>query len=163
MTGRLEVDISSRFWSRVKKTKTCWIWTGDTYPDGYGRIWYKRRNIRCNRMVWILVRKQIPNGLHVLHKCDNSLCVRPSHLFLGTHRQNMADMVVKGRSLRGEKHSLAKLTELQVLEALGWYRGCGEKLQDMAARFGVALTTLERIRSGYTWRHVSQVADRIGE
>ena len=77
----------------------CWDWTGPKNYSGYGYINFNYRTgvKRAHRISWIAYKGQIPAKLHVLHKCDNRSCTNPDHLFLGTHQDNMRDMVQKGR------------------------------------------------------------------
>lgn len=83
------------FWERVRKGDGCWEWTGFVRKDGYGQF---GRSKAAYRAAWELANGPIPPGAHVLHSCDNRLCVRPDHLRLGTHGDNMADMAARGRS-----------------------------------------------------------------
>ncbi len=82
----------------------CWLWVGAYHKTGYGLISSdaderkRRKNILTHRAVWTVVNGDIPDGLFVLHRCDNPPCVNPSHLFLGTQRDNIADMHAKGRA-----------------------------------------------------------------
>lgn len=87
----------------VKKLGRCWSWTGPVYPKGYGQCW-KLGEQYAHRVSYKIAFGEIPKGLFVLHKCDNPNCVRPSHLFLGTHQDNVKDMVNKKRHQFGEKH-----------------------------------------------------------
>ena len=75
----------------------CWNWTESTAPNGYGRMSYNGTTDYAHRLSWNAHFGVIPDGLHVLHRCDNPTCVNPEHLFLGTHQDNMDDMMRKGR------------------------------------------------------------------
>jgi len=75
----------------------CWIWVGATNSDGYGWLWRSGRSVRVHRIAWEITKGPIPTGLHVLHRCDVPACIRPSHLFLGTHIENMQDASRKRR------------------------------------------------------------------
>jgi len=76
----------------------CWLWLGSTNAKGYAHLKYNNRQQRANRFSWTAYNGEIPPGLHVLHRCDNRLCVNPDHLFLGTNQDNVDDRVNKGRS-----------------------------------------------------------------
>ena len=89
-------DRRARFWSQVNTSGDCWMWTG-AQKSIYGGFWLAGWQ-HAHRAAWILERGAIPDGLHVLHACDNPGCVRLDHLFLGTHAENMADMSRKGRA-----------------------------------------------------------------
>ena len=96
--GAKSIPVEERFWKFVDKSTDCWIWRGASEGrygligiGGSGNMDY------AHRVSWKLNFGNIPSGLFVLHKCDNSLCVNPSHLFLGTHQDNMDDMKRKGR------------------------------------------------------------------
>ncbi len=88
------------FWNQVEKGNHngCWVWIGALDTLGYGHLTIKRKLRLAHRVSWELANGSIPDGLHVLHHCDNPPCVNPSHLFLGTHLDNMRDMIAKGRS-----------------------------------------------------------------
>ncbi len=99
--GHPIVSNEERFWSFVKKTKACWLWTGSACK-GYGQfrehIGPKKNKMRkAHRFSWTLHKGPVPKGMKVMHKCDVGICVRPKHLFLGTLSDNMQDMLRKGR------------------------------------------------------------------
>lgn len=145
-------------WSRALRERTdrsgeCWVWTGDLDDSGYG----KRGAQRVHRKAWELAYGPIPVGLLVLHRCDNPPCVRPDHLFLGTHADNMRDMVAKGRQNRpahgspGERNPRAILTAEQVAEI----RQATETHRQVAARYGMSIAAIRDIRQGRRWRSVT--------
>ena len=91
-----------RLWRRVARGEACWLWTGNTDAEGYGRIALENGLVRrTHQAAWIVTYGPIPPGLHVLHECDNPPCVNPAHLWLGTHADNMADRDAKGRGRYG--------------------------------------------------------------
>ena len=93
---RQETD-QDRFWSKVERGDGCWHWRGAAERSGYGSFRFRGRAQRAHRVSWVLTNGTIAEGMHVLHRCDNPACVRPDHLFLGTHQDNMDDKSAKGR------------------------------------------------------------------
>lgn len=91
-----------RFWSKVNKTDACWLWTGAVAKDGYAQFMAGYRRTYVHRWSWEFAYGPIPDDLIVCHRCDTPLCVRPSHLFLGTHADNSQDASRKGR-VRAQK------------------------------------------------------------
>lgn len=92
-----------RFWAKVEKTDGCWIWSGATNksgPFGYGQFRIPGNRVPAHRVAWEMIHGPVPEGLWVLHDCDMPKCVNPSHLFLGTAKDNAADMIAKGRNRR---------------------------------------------------------------
>lgn len=104
---------------RVDTKTDCWNWTGGRFNHGYGAVSSGGRNatnLLAHRVVYEHYKGPIPAGLDACHRCDNKLCVNPEHIFLGTAKDNIRDMIVKGRGnwSRGEKHYAAKLDDVQV-------------------------------------------------
>lgn len=98
VTGRLDLKTDEeRFWSHVDKSGECWIWTASRVPWGYGKTVRNREETYAHRYSWEMAYGPIPDGMLVMHSCDNPPCVNPSHLLLGTPKDNMDDMRAKGR------------------------------------------------------------------
>ena len=139
----------------------CIEFTGYRQKNGYG---VKRRGPRtflAHRLAYEDAFGPIPEGMCVCHRCDNPACVNPEHLFLGTHEENMADMVRKGRSpkhsksrdMRGVRNSRHKLTE----ETATWAMArmlAGEPQKSVAQAFGVSPVTINHLWTGKNWRHL---------
>lgn len=128
----------------------CYEWAGSTFQSGYGRIKTGGRTYRAHRVAWELAHGPIPAGRVVMHTCDNRLCVRVSHLVLGSNEENMADMVKKGRSPAGERNARAKLSDAQAAEILDLYKAGDWTQAQIADRFGITQTQVSWIlrRSG---------------
>jgi len=135
----------------------CWLWDGSTNGRGYGSFCLHGRSGGAHRASYQLYKGAIPAGLLVLHKCDVPPCVNPDHLFLGTHADNTADMVKKGRArwgrrgqrgcVSGENNGRAKLTTADVLVI----RSSSETNMDLARQFGVHNAQISRIRHHHRW------------
>jgi hypothetical protein len=165
------------FWSRVDKSgpvvreglTPCWMWTGGRGRGRYGVVWWNKRSDSAHRVAWTLTNGPVPDGLWVLHRCDHPGCVNPDHLWLGTHAENDADREAKGRTarglksgrhtkpestMRGEAHGRAKLTDGDVV-TIRDRRARGERLQSIAADFGVTDVLVSLIARRRIWRHVA--------
>lgn len=141
-----------RLWGKVDKSPgpdKCWPWLALRDRYGYGlTVWNKKVGL-AHRYIWEVHHGQpIPEGMHLLHSCDNPGCVNPAHLVLGTHQDNMVDKLAKGRCL-------SKLTRAQVVEikeaVKAPYKG---QLQDLARKYGVSAQQIQGIKSGRRWRHM---------
>jgi HNH endonuclease len=88
------------FWANIVKTRHCWIWTGAVAGRGYGQIYTFKRQVSVHRLSWEIHFGPIPKGRFILHRCDFKICCAPRHLWLGSHRDNMADARRKGH-MRG--------------------------------------------------------------
>lgn len=144
------------FWSKVKITPGCWEWTASQITNGYGVFrMASRRGLSQypHRFSYLLHFGAFPEHLHVLHKCDNRLCVNPDHLFLGTHQDNVRDMVSKGRNFksRGESNPGAKLTKEQVQ----LIRQDSRTQVAIAKEYGISQPQVSYIKSGKQWTHLS--------
>ena len=160
MIGTLE----ERFWDKVAflgaGLDECWEWTASRLPWGYGVIGRGRKDGKsrlAHRVSWELENGPIPEGMCVLHHCDNPGCVNPSHLFLGTNMDNTQDMISKGREAdrRGAKNPTAKLTRQDVYEIR-------QMLQQqiyqrvIAMKYGIARSTVSHIKTGRDWSRPAQ-------
>jgi len=153
-----EKERKQNFWRRVDRGYDllgCWEWCGSLRTDGYGQMSDRnRRSKAAHRFAWFATYGEIPEGMHVLHKCDNRICVNPAHLYLGTHADNMRDRSRRSRQARGETNGRAKLSEANVIEIRmllleGWLQ------KKIAPKFGVDLRTISAIKRGLIWSHIS--------
>lgn len=135
----------------------CWYFMGPVNKGGYGTVRMTGRNMNAQRAMWIAVHGTEPSGLDVCHRCDVRLCVNPAHLFLGSRRENLADMDRKGRrrSPRGERNANVKLTADKVRDIWAEIQR-GERLIDIAPRYGISHITLSSIKTGRNWRHITE-------
>ena len=148
-----------RFLPKVRVDSSgCHLWLGSSHKQGsiqQAMFFDGVNNTPAYRWYYQYLHKtQLPRYIFVCHTCDNEMCVNPDHLFLGTHQDNMADMVIKGRTLKGENRYNAKLTEMQVRvikEALA----AGHKGNAIARYFNVVDATVYAIKNGNTWVHVT--------
>ena len=140
--------METNFWSKVKKTRGCWIWTAGIWRGGYGQARLNGKSMGAHRAAWTLAFGPIPAGKLVLHRCDNRLCVNPAHLFLGTHKENQEDMTAKGRGRIGRRNGRARLTTDQVGAMRQMYRWTSVTQAALAKRFGVSESCVCHIISG---------------
>lgn len=149
--------IALRFWSRVRQTDTCWLWTGSTNRHGYGYVGVPgyRRPILAHRVAWELTNGLIPRGLLVLHRCDNPPCVRPDHLFIGTHADNMQDAKEKGRTTQGQRNAASKLTDERVLLIRRRFAVEDITISALAREYGVGPKHMSNLLKRKIWTHLS--------
>jgi hypothetical protein len=153
------VNEAERFWAKVSRSDSCWIWTAATRGPGYGAFRVgsardgTRRTVPAHRYMYELINGSVSSDLQVCHRCDNPPCVRPDHLFLGTNADNIADKVAKGRAPCGMSSPNHRLTDADVI---GIRRACeaGDCQRKVAARFGVCQRTVSRVVRRELWRHI---------
>ena len=156
---------------------TCWIWNGSLNKKGYGCFWANNTRFRANRFSYTLYKGEIPEGMFVCHSCDNPSCVNPEHLWLGTPKDNVQDMIKKGRSHysrgsrkhckqhgnhsgkhynhpKGEKHYSSKLTEQQVKEIRLKYKPFEYSPYRLAEEYNVSCQSIKKIVKRQTWKHI---------
>lgn len=141
----------ARFWTKVQAPNDfqCWEWQGKTNDNGYGRFGYTEL---AHRVAYEYFNGPIPEGMLVLHSCDNKTCVNPKHLRVGTHSDNMMDAAMRDRFHIGPKCYNAKLTADQVQ----YIRKNPDKLtlKQISERFGIAISTASYVRSGKSYYNV---------
>ena len=133
-----------RFWAKVRKTKTCWIWTGATTRDGYGSylLYPSRKVVNTHRYIFEKTNNiQLQSNQLVCHSCDTPNCVNPAHLWLGDSTANTADMVSKKRQAH-------KLTEKQVKEI----RDSNLSSYKLADIYGCSKTNINNIKNKIVWK-----------
>ena len=146
------IPLAERFWLKVEKTDTCWLWTGA--PDGHG---YGVMSVRefdspqgAHRVSWELAYGPVPDGLCVLHRCDVPLCVRPTHLFLGTKGDNIRDSLAKGRQ-RGNRGIVLTPDDVRAIRAAKGSISSGV----LSQRYGVSRGNITRIWGRHTWKYIT--------
>ena len=166
LTPELE-SLKQRLYSRVAVNGECVEFAGARIRFNYGTIGHAGKNLKAHRAAWMVHFGEIPAGCFVLHRCDNPPCINPAHLFLGTHKDNMRDMVCKRRqavgirqgqhihphrTARGERHGRHTLTstEVEMIRLLDAFL----KQRESAKLFGVCRSTIGRIIRRQYWAHV---------
>lgn len=148
------LTLADRILARTSQGPDCWEWTGSLNSTGYGQINIGNTPRLVHRVSWATFKGPIPDGMDVLHRCDNPKCVRPDHLFVGTHEMNMADKMAKKRHRfgvsRGVQHGCSVLTEKQVLQI----RASTKTPQQIAEQFGISRRHVRDIRARVSWRHL---------
>jgi hypothetical protein len=148
--------LETRFWAKVDTSGDCWIWTASKDRKGYGQMLVNCKPHRAHRLSWILHNGEIPEGGHCLHHCDNPACVNPEHLYIGSHSDNMQDMVRRGRrshtKQKGSSHTRAILTEEQVRDIK--MRLSNETVRGIADSLGLKKHVISDISAGRTWKQI---------
>lgn len=181
------LPVLERFYNKVQLPDSpdgCWIWAAGTTSAGYGRFSFNKREGLAHRFSYQYFIGAIPEGMYICHRCDNPSCVNPAHLFAATQKDNLADMVRKGRACfgdrngsrihpervrrgdnhpfklhpekiqRGEAHSQAKLTENQVREIRQRFVAGGVNYPQLAHEYGVNKATISDIVNRRYWKHI---------
>lgn len=139
----------------------CWLWNRSItpttdYPRFYCKDWIKNKKVmyRIHRFSYETFVGPIPNGMCVLHRCDNKKCANPHHLFLGTVSDNNKDRNKKGRQAKGIKHASAKLDDASVKKLRELYSSGMYTIRSLGKLFGVSHTVARRAAVKLTWRHI---------
>jgi NTP pyrophosphatase (non-canonical NTP hydrolase) len=147
MARKIEFDVDSN---------NCFVCTSHkANKDGYRQIVINNKLYIMHRFIYEQCAGEIPAGMVIRHKCDNTHCINPEHLELGTNRDNTNDMISRGRAnpVKGEGHGKSKLTHTEVYEI--YKRSTdGENMQDIANDFNVDKSTIFKIKKGETWKHL---------
>ena len=144
-----------RFFKKVNKTDTCWLWTGSQDTHGYGHLRHIEQTYKSHRFSWLLAGNTIPEGHLIRHKCRNRHCVNPEHLETGTHQDNMHDRIRDGTLndwSKGVNHSMVKLTEDQVRAIRA--NQDNKTYTDLGKEYGVNRTTISKIILRKMWKHL---------
>src|SRR5712664_1832690 len=166
MISLMKLTPIERFWMKVDKDGPipklqpslgqCWLWIGGYNNKGYPTFYYEGSPVYAHRFAWFLKTGRWPKN-NSLHKCDTPLCIRWSHLFDGTHKENTQDMIRKGRAryvgLLGSRNGASKLTEDKVRE-IKELLSSGETQRAIAKGYGVTQALINYINVGRNWRHV---------
>jgi hypothetical protein len=142
----------AKFWSQVKRTSGCWLWTGSYFRNKYGRFRVNGKSCLTHRLAFELINGYDPGSYCVLHHCDNPRCVNPAHLFTGTQKDNLIDMDKKGRrknpDIRGSKNPNAKLT----LKNVKYIKRSTKSNSELGKELGITPTQVGYIRRGKSWK-----------
>lgn len=150
---------AAKFWQKVDKSGSCWIYVGAVESNGYGYPSWRKGHKLAHRLAYELAKGPIPKGMLVCHTCDTPPCCNPEHLFLGTKQSNKDDSTAKRRHTYGERNWKAKLTEEQAVELYAM-RGGPLNQREAGERFGVSKAIVQALWAGRTWRHVTQTLCR---
>lgn len=149
------LSLEELFWQYVTlgAPDDCWEWQKNRHAFGHGFLHYRRTEYQAHRVSYELHNGAIPEGLHVLHKCDNPPCCNPNHLFLGTRLDNIEDRTKKGRSARGENVNTARLHTADVLKIRELHRA-GITCAELARMYHIGESTARSIVKYRSWKHV---------
>lgn len=147
------------FWSRVEKTDYCWNWkAAQCRNNRYGMFYYRsEKPVKAHRYGYIIQNGPIPEGLYVLHHCDNELCIRGEHLYVGTQLDNMRDRWTHGKGVGemcGVNVNTAKLTEKDVLQIRHDSQDNWDDFRRLAEVYSVTATTIKNVVRRKNWKHI---------
>lgn len=150
------LNILERFESKYipEPNSGCWLWLGSKTLTGYGYFRVGNKMKRAHRVSFELFKGNIPGNLYVLHACDNPSCVNPNHLSLGTQKDNMRDMIGKGRLYPSEKHPKVKLTTDQVIEIRKLYSLGKASMRDLAHSYSMSYKAINSLLTFKTWKSI---------
>lgn len=151
ITGKNKLRFYKKF--NINKKNGCWIWNASSNSAGYGLMRINYEYILAHRLSWMIYKGEIPAGLCVLHNCDIPACVNPDHLFIGSQKENIKDMISKNRNSCGigEKNGHSILSEKIVLEIRNKYIPKKYSMRMLAKEYGVTPQNIFSIVKNKTW------------
>lgn len=161
MAGKRRIPVVIQLARAIDRSGSddCWEWAGATDADGYGTLVLRRDDKlvlrKAHRTAYEHFVGDIPDGMYVLHTCDNPPCCNPKHLFVGTNDDNMQDKTRKQRQSRGETSGHARLTESQMVAIRSLPATRSRKtINDLACRYNVSYFCIWDVVRGRSWRHL---------
>lgn len=147
--------IAERFYERIspEPMSGCWLWLAGMAGE-YGVLTHEGVTFAAHRLAWEIHKGPVPDGLWLLHKCDVKTCVNPLHLFLGDWRDNVDDMIMKGRNVKGSEVGNSKLNSATVRRIRSLYSE-GVPIVELLARFGTSYQNIWYIVKSDTWRSIN--------
>ena len=151
----MEIDqkLIARFFSKVEKTEGCWLWTSYRNKMGYGKFTIGRKIYYSHRISWEIENGDIPRRTSVCHHCDNTSCVNPNHLFIGTQSDNLKDSSMKGRTSRGQHRPLSKITD-EVASKIRSEHAFGALQIHLCDKYHLSKTTIHNLVNRKTYKHI---------
>ncbi len=148
-------DRIQAFWKKVNilSSTECWNFNGRHYPNGYGNVNIDGKNFTSHRFTWMISRGAIESGKEVCHRCDNRSCCNPDHLFIGTHKENMRDMIGKGRGRQGFNQREKRLKRSEVIQ-IRIMASSGHSLAEIAKHFKITISNASYIVTRKTWQNI---------
>lgn len=142
-------EAKERFWNKVEKQNSCWIWKGPIAKN-YGMMFYKGQ-IKAHRFSYLIHHGELKKKYFICHHCDNPLCVNPDHIYQGKPKENSRDAQKRKRMRMGDRHHKTKIKD----EDVKYIRSCSEKGVDLAKKYNVNKTTISGIRTYRMRKYVS--------
>lgn len=155
------IPVEERFQDAVDRgtEDQCWEFQWHRNKQGYGKFFFRGSCWQAHRVAYTLTKGEIPNGLDVLHTCDNPPCCNPAHLYVGTDADNTRDKIARNRlrPRKGERHGMHKMTEMEARDVIAELRA-GTPGRILARKYGVTDTAISLIKRGINWRHLREGA-----